>query len=98
METILLKDLLKYLGLGGGGAGVILAAIFVWGYLKIKDNTKRVDRVEKRCNGQDEMLAGHSITLGRIEGKVEHVEEGQKATSKKIDKLIELHMNGGRDK
>ena len=92
MDIATLVNMLKYIGIGSGGAGVLMAVLLTTGFLKVKDHAKRVEKLEKRCNGQDETLVKQGNTLTKIETQTVALVEGQKTMFRKLDDITKLHL------
>jgi len=95
MDSALIGNMLKMLGIGGGSAGVVLAAFMVWGYLKIKAHNKDINGVKEHCNKQDDGLELHGRVLTKLEANQTHLINGQETMFKKVDKLIDMHLEKG---
>lgn len=97
-DGLILVPALKWLAGGVGSSAVVLASVLVYVFMKLKANGKKIEDVSKRCNGQDGALIKHGEKLMEIGTCVSHLEKGQSSLSKKIDRLIEIHLNGGSKK
>ena len=78
LSTII--PLLKWLGIGAGGTGVVTAVFVFWAYTSITSNKKR------SCNNEAE-INKHNIYLAEMTAI-------QKEMNRKLDRLIDIHING----
>jgi len=80
-----LPEIVKALGIGTGAAGITVSAYFVVQYIKVRENTKKIDSLVLRCDSQDKVLINHTKKLATIEECTENID-------KNVEKLIKLHL------
>ena len=89
----ILTQVLQYLGLGAGGVGVAVTGILFFYGMKLRNHDEVIKNNTKRCDAQDNQLVDHGQRLVKIETISENLESGQKGMDKKLDRLIDLHLN-----
>lgn len=85
MNISQLPEIVKVLGIGSGAGGIITASYFVIQHLKVRENSKRIEALGKRCNGQDRILEEHTKQLVGIDERTKNID-------KNVGRLLKLHI------
>ena len=96
MDIALLETALKYIGVGGGGGlaiGIVVLSIL---FRQGKDNKTSIVELEGCSKEHGKRLDRHDLTLKELGTNQKHIIRTQGNMDQKLDKLINLHMNGGK--
>lgn len=94
MDVAFLNTLLKWVGIGGSGIGGAFALVFLWFHVRVKKNTDDLKGMKPICEEHAKSLQSHEVVLTEISTKQDGMIETQSQMFRKIDKLIEMHMDG----
>jgi len=94
MDGPIVNELLRYIGIGGGGIGGMVGVVLLWTHIRVKNNKEKINNLEKECNGFTETMNRHSVTLAKLCTGQDNMIKHQDHMTKKIDQLINIHMDG----
>lgn len=98
MDGPIVKELIQYIGLGGGGAGAVIGIFLLWVHLRVKVNKDKLDDVKMKCNEFSVTVTKHSVVLAELQTGQKHMCTQQEHITKKLDRLIDIHMKNGVSK
>ena len=86
-EVLQAIPLIREIAVGAGSVSVVFAIYHFWIFITVKEN-KKTALENKQC------IKDHQENLISLKSSLIPLKDGQARVEKKLDKLIDLHLNG----
>ena len=88
-----IMEVAKYVGIGGGGVGILLIVWLYWIQAKAKSNAEEIESIKNNCRVQESLTQKQETNIATLQTNVCNLTKGQERIESKIDTLISYQLN-----